>query len=59
MTPDQRHFRDRLVNLEAEWARVATLTDLAETKAAAVSGKREWSDETELAYETAVIPHRR
>lgn len=55
LTPEQRHFRDRLLNLEAEWARVEMLTDLAETRAALVSGRREWDDDTALAYATALV----
>lgn len=55
---DGEVFLSRMTNLTLEWCRVASLLDQLETRAAAVSGKREWSDETALAFETAVLSHR-
>lgn len=58
MTPEQ--FRDRLIDLDREWQRVATLLDIAETRAHDALGKQPVMDDaTTLALETALIPHRR
>lgn len=36
MTPQQQHAIDRLRDLGSQWGRVATLADIAETRAALV-----------------------
>lgn len=52
-------FLTRIRNTSADYAQLSTYLDLLETKAAAASGITAWPDEVALAYETAVIPHRR
>lgn len=48
------HMRD----LGWQYGRMNTLLDIAETKAAAIVGRRVMDDETTLALETALIPYR-
>lgn len=48
------HMRD----LGSQYGRLNTLLDIAETKAAAIVGRRVMDDDTTLALETALISYR-
>lgn len=52
-------FLHRIRNTSADYARLSTFLDQLETRAAAVSGITAWADDTALAYESAVLSHRR
>lgn len=55
LTPEQRQFRDRIQNADAELARIATHLDILETKSAAEHGITAWEPDTALAYATALV----
>lgn len=70
MNPNQLHkashpdhspgdvFVARIRDLGWQYGRMNTLLDIAETKAAAIIGRRVMDDNTTLALETALLGHR-
>lgn len=67
MTPDQHNFRARLIDLDRDWCRVATLVDIAETRAGRSIACTDIpprdcqriADEVRLALETIALTGRR